>query len=50
MVTEELVAMQDNLGGDFEEFQSAYEAVGTDPMTSRRNHYAGSPKRPRGMC
>lgn len=29
--TEELVkAMQDNLGGDFKEFQSAYEAVGTD--------------------
>ncbi len=22
--------MQDNLGGDFKEFQSAYEAVGTD--------------------
>ncbi len=46
--TEELVAMQDNLGGDFKEFQSAYEAVGTDP-TSREN-YVGSPKRPRGMC
>ncbi|MDM3082956.1 phage tail tape measure protein [Citrobacter sp. Cf141] len=29
--TEELVkVMQDNLGGDFKEFQSAYEAVGTD--------------------
>lgn len=29
--TEELVKiMQDNLGGDFKEFQSAYEAVGTD--------------------
>ncbi|PSN05979.1 phage tail tape measure protein [Siccibacter turicensis] len=29
--TAELVAvMQDNLGGDFKEFQSAYEAVGTD--------------------
>ncbi|MGV8925239.1 MAG: phage tail tape measure protein [Ewingella sp.] len=29
--TEELVTvMQDNLGGDFKEFQSAYEAVGTD--------------------
>ncbi|QZY38387.1 phage tail tape measure protein [Enterobacter cancerogenus] len=29
--TEELVRiMQDNLGGDFKEFQSAYEAVGTD--------------------
>jgi TP901 family phage tail tape measure protein len=29
--TEALVAiMQDNLGGDFKEFQSAYEAVGTD--------------------
>ncbi|MDD8344125.1 phage tail tape measure protein [Escherichia coli] len=29
--TEELVkVMQDNLGGDFREFQSAYEAVGTD--------------------
>ncbi|HAS1236741.1 phage tail tape measure protein [Enterobacter cloacae] len=29
--TEELVnIMQDNLGGDFKEFQSAYEAVGTD--------------------
>ena len=29
--TDELVkVMQDNLGGDFKEFQSAYEAVGTD--------------------
>lgn len=29
--TEELVkVMQENLGGDFKEFQSAYEAVGTD--------------------
>uniref|UniRef100_UPI003A985BAB phage tail tape measure protein n=2 Tax=Enterobacteriaceae TaxID=543 RepID=UPI003A985BAB len=29
--TEKLVkVMQDNLGGDFKEFQSAYEAVGTD--------------------
>lgn len=29
--TAELVnIMQDNLGGDFKEFQSAYEAVGTD--------------------
>ncbi|EQA8865891.1 phage tail tape measure protein [Citrobacter braakii] len=29
--TKELVkVMQDNLGGDFKEFQSAYEAVGTD--------------------
>lgn len=29
--TQELVeVMQDNLGGDFKEFQSAYEAVGTD--------------------
>ncbi|HIH5775787.1 TPA: phage tail tape measure protein [Citrobacter werkmanii] len=29
--TEDLVkVMQDNLGGDFKEFQSAYEAVGTD--------------------
>ncbi|EDN4769925.1 phage tail tape measure protein [Salmonella enterica subsp. enterica serovar Javiana] len=29
--TEELVkVMQDNLGGDFKEFQSAYEAIGTD--------------------
>ncbi|WP_049132254.1 phage tail tape measure protein, partial [Enterobacter kobei] len=29
--TAELVKiMQDNLGGDFKEFQSAYEAVGTD--------------------
>ncbi|MEL0552379.1 phage tail tape measure protein [Raoultella lignicola] len=29
--TEELVkVMQDNVGGDFKEFQSAYEAVGTD--------------------
>ena len=29
--TEELVkVIQDNLGGDFKEFQSAYEAVGTD--------------------
>ncbi len=29
--TAELVkVMQDNLGGDFKEFQSAYEAVGTD--------------------
>jgi len=29
--TEELVkVMQDNLGGDFKEFESAYEAVGTD--------------------
>lgn len=29
--TEELVnVMQDNLGGEFKEFQSAYEAVGTD--------------------
>ncbi len=29
--TEELVKiMQDNLGGDFKEFQSAYESVGTD--------------------
>ncbi|VFS33709.1 Uncharacterised protein [Serratia liquefaciens] len=29
--TDELVkVMQNNLGGDFKEFQSAYEAVGTD--------------------
>ncbi|WP_044082566.1 phage tail tape measure protein, partial [Escherichia coli] len=29
--TEELVkVMQDNLGGDFKSFQSAYQAVGTD--------------------
>lgn len=37
---EELVkVMQDNLGGDFKEFQSAYEAVGTDLLTSRSPPY-----------
>ncbi|MFP1497634.1 phage tail tape measure protein [Escherichia coli] len=37
--TEELVkVMQDNLGGDFKEFQSAYEVVGTDLMTSKIAH------------
>lgn len=38
--TEELVkVMQENLGGDFKEFQSAYEAVGTDLLTSRSPLY-----------
>ncbi|HDT5144860.1 TPA: phage tail tape measure protein [Klebsiella michiganensis] len=36
--TEELVkVMQDNLGGDFKEFQSAYEAVGTDLFDQQEN-------------
>ncbi|WP_285160039.1 phage tail tape measure protein [Klebsiella oxytoca] len=36
--TEELVkVMQDNLGGDFKEFQSAYEAVGTDLYDQQDN-------------
>ncbi|HCJ0092439.1 TPA: phage tail tape measure protein [Enterobacter hormaechei subsp. xiangfangensis] len=36
--TEELVKiMQDNLGGDFKEFQSAYEAVGTDLFDQQKD-------------
>jgi TP901 family phage tail tape measure protein len=49
--TEELVkVMQDNLGGDFKEFQSAYEAVGTDLYDQQETLCVNSPKRRRSMC
>mgnify|MGYP002226287194 CR=1 FL=1 len=49
--TAELVnIMQDNLGGDFKEFQSAYEAVGTDLFDQQEAHCVISRRRPQSMC
>jgi TP901 family phage tail tape measure protein len=49
--TEELVkVMQDNLGGDFKEFQSAYEAVGTDLFDQQESSFANWCRRRQGMC
>jgi TP901 family phage tail tape measure protein len=49
--TEELVkVMQDNLGGDFKEFQSAYEAVGTDLFDQQESSFANWCRRRQAMC
>ena len=41
---------QDNLGGDFKEFQSASEAIGTDLLTSSTTACARSRRMPQSSC